>query len=54
MPNGKHKYEAKKILLEKVKEWIKTNEVLAKKEFQISAKEVIEKLQTIEEKLEAS
>ena len=52
MPNGRHKQDQKKLLLEKVKEWIKTNESLAKEEFQTSAQDVIVKLQVIEKNLE--
>ncbi len=43
--------EAKKLLLEKIIEWIKSDEKNAKKEFEKSAKAVIEKLKAIETEL---
>lgn len=45
------KREAKKVLLKKVLEWISADEELAKKEFQISASEVIDKLKEISKQL---
>jgi len=49
--NRKDKYEAKKILLEKVIEWVEKNTNEAKKQFSESAKEVIDKLQLIAKEL---
>lgn len=51
MTNKKAKRKAKKELLDEVKAWIVDNEKLAKKEFKLSAKSVIDKLKEIEKKI---
>ena len=45
--NKQKKREAKKVLLEEIKQWIFTNEKIAKEEFKISAEPVINKLKEI-------
>ena len=45
--NKQKKREAKKNLLEEIKEWILTDERIAKEEFKISAEPVINKLKEI-------
>lgn len=47
------KREAKKVLLEEIKQWILSDEKTAKDEFRLSAKDVINKLKVIEKKLTA-
>jgi len=49
--NTTERREAKKSLLEEVKNWIKDNQELAKSEFEKSAADVIEKLKSIEEQM---
>jgi len=51
MSNGKNKQEEKKKLLESVLDWIKKDEGFAKKEFEKSAKEIIDILKKIEKNI---
>ena len=46
-----HKRDAKKVLLAEVIDWAKANDEIAKKEFKLSAKEVIEKIKDISSKV---
>ena len=51
LPNGNEKREKKKALLTEVEGWIKQNNELAKVEFDKSAKEIVDILKSIDEKV---